>query len=208
MYKCLIGIILILVISSQAWTATIEIMNDPAAMISGSQIFEATDGAETLRVEVQYAVYYIGDYPGNDPSNGTEYVYAYQIFNDIDTQSHSVSSFTVGLPAERECRPAVIGFDRDYMDTEDEGVAPTLFAITDDSAAWTFLYDTISAPDEYSKVLFFASPCPPGDGTASVQDGGLSDFGPIPVPMIIPEPITILSLGLVQLLIRVVKQKE
>ena len=208
MYKYLIVVVFSVIISSQAWAATIEIMNDPAAMISGSQVFEATDGAETLRVEVQYAVYYIGDYPGNDPSNGTEYVYAYQIFNDIDTQSNSVSSFTVGLPAVSECRPAVIGYDRDYMDTEDEGVAPTLFAITDDSAAWTFLYDTISAPDEYSKVLFFASPCSPGEGTASVQDGGLSDFEPVPVPVIIPEPITILWLGLVQLLIRVIKLKE
>lgn len=208
MYRYLIGVVFIVIISSQAWTATIEIMNDPAAMISGSQVFEATDGAKILRVEVQYAVYYIGDYPGKDPSNGTEYVYAYQIFNDIDTQSTSVSSFTVGISAESECRSAVIGYDRDYMDPGDEGVTPTLFAITEDSAVWTFLYDTVSAPDEYSKVLFFASPCPPGEGTASVQDGGLSDFEPIPVPMIIPEPITILWLGLIQLLFRVVKQKE
>jgi len=207
MCRYLITALFIVIISSQAWTATIELMNDPAAMISGSQLFEATDGVEILRVEVQYAVYGIGDYPGNDPSNGTEYVYAYQIFNDVDTQSSSVSSFTVGIPAENECRPAVVGYDRDYMDPEDEAVAPTLFAITEDSAAWTFLYDTVAAPDEYSKVLLFASPCPPGGGTASVQDGGLSDFESVPVP-IIPEPTTILWLGLVQLLIRMVKQKE
>ena len=196
MYRNAAIVIILVALCGAAWSATL--MTDPAAMagFQGSKIYQATEGGRVLEVRVEYAVYAPGNYPGNDPSNGTGYVYAYQIFNDIEAQSSGVSSFTVEIPEFGDpARPTVIGYDANYMDAGGTGVVPTLFAVTSDSAAWTFLLDTIDAT-EHSKVLFFASPVGPDWGTGSVQDGGMSDFEMVPTPVPEPGVVAVLLAGL------------
>lgn len=61
---------------------------DPDAIVKGFVTFSGTDAttSETFSMEMDYAVFAPGAYPasynGTDPSDGTRYVYAYQVFVD------------------------------------------------------------------------------------------------------------------------------
>ncbi len=150
----------------------------------------------TIDVDVEYAVYQPGDYGGSgtDPSDGTEYVYAYQIFNDL-AGNEPVSSFSVGLDAGAD--PDDIGSDAGSGTTG--GTVPSASAFSGSpptSAVWYFYLNTIdpTPTNEYSEVLLFTSPYGPQWAPGSLLDSGLSDKHDLPSP--IPEPATLALMAL------------
>ena len=165
---------------------------DPAAMPgwSGTVNFFGTDGTNVLDVDIEYAVYNLGAYPGSDPSGGTKLIYAYQIFNNINPVSVNVTNFTVKL----------IPGSSHYTINDDPGygilggVAPIVSGFTATSAAWNFLGNTVDY-GEYSTVLFFTSLDIPVMDSAQVDDSGISAAGQLPTPsgVPIPEPSIIVS---------------
>lgn len=162
--------------------------DDPNAMSAwrGVRRFIASDSAHTLEVDVDYAVYAPGDFGGGlDPSGGTEYLYAYEILNTVNSDSVEVSSFTVGL--ETMSQAGNIGTDGGPPGIPG-GVSPAAQGVTGSSAVWSFLFDQVGYGED-SVTLIYTSPFAPQWLTASVHDGGLSDKELLPSP--IPEPATV-----------------
>jgi len=162
----------------------------------GTQQFSVTSGVKKLQVDVEYAVYAPGKYglSGTDQSLGTQFVYAYQVFNDL-LGNEPVSSFSVGL--DPTANVANIGSDAGSGTLG--GTAPTASAFTGSpptSAVWYFFMNTIDPPlaNEYSTVLLFTSPYGPQWAPATVMDGGLGNTHDLPSP--IPEPATMALVGL------------
>lgn len=140
-----------------------------------------------LDVELDYAVFDIGDYPGSDPSGGNEYVYAYQIFSN-NASTVSITAFSVGLADGSGA--GNIGDDTSaFQPGVSGGVSHDLASIGSSSAHWGFGW---SAGEEIpagsnSTVLIFTSPNGPQWNSATVTDGGL----PVPggdLPSPVPEP--------------------
>jgi len=73
---------------------------------TGTQLFSSDFGGFTVNASVDYAVFAPGAFgvafPGQDPSNGSDYVYAYQINNLPGTipAATAISQFTVGLDGD------------------------------------------------------------------------------------------------------------
>ena len=170
----------------------------------GTQQFYATSGVTKLQVDVEYAVYAPGKYglSGTDPSGDTQFVYAYQVFNDL-LGNVPVSSFSVGL--DPTANVANIGSDAGTGTPG--GTAPTASAFTGTpptSAVWYFFLNTIDPPpaNEYSTVLLFTSPYGPRWAPGSVLDAGLSDQQVLPSPLPEPATMALMALGGVGLLAR------
>ncbi|MGB2975715.1 MAG: PEP-CTERM sorting domain-containing protein [Phycisphaerae bacterium] len=187
------------------------IAGDPNAMPAwqGTQQFYATSGVRTLQVDVEYAVYAPGNYglSGTDPSGDTQYVYAYQVFNDLGG-NRPVSSFSVGL--DPTANVANSGFDAGSGTLG--GTAPTASGFIDvppTSALWSFLLNTIDPPpaNEYSTVLLFTSPYGPQWAPATVIDGGLGNTQDLPSPTPEPATLALMALGGVGLLARRRREK-
>lgn len=172
---------------SLAWGSLMH--EDPLAMSAwrGTETFYSTDGSYELNVEVDYAVYAPGTYPGADPSGGTDYVYAYEARNLIDSASAEVSVLTVGLAPKNGARNIVADSSSGAPGTPG-GVVPGSTRIGSTSARWYFTSDPIVYGED-SAALVFTSPHGPRWMTGSVADGGLSDAGPVPSPT--PEPNTL-----------------
>jgi len=165
------------------------LMSDPAAMPAwqGSKTFYATDGIHLVDVQVEYAVYAPGAFPGDDASGGTDYVYAYEIFNDFDPDSLAISILTVGLMPG--CGAHNIGWQAGPPG-QVGGAAPDFASISVSalSARWFFITDTVNYAED-SATLVFTSPKEPRWMSGSVTDGGVSVFESLPSPM--PEPATL-----------------
>ena len=177
------------------------LVSDPNAMPvwQGTQQFNDTWGGATLQVDVEYAVYAPGNYSIiADPSGGTEFVYAYQIFNDL-AGNVPVSTFSVGL--DPAANVANIGFDAG-SGTTPGGTTPSSSAFNGGppptSAVWGFPLD----PPKYSTVLLFTSPYGPQWAPGSLLDSGLSDKQNLPSPMPEPASLALMALGGVGLLAR------
>ena len=148
----------------------------------------------------------------NDPTGGNFFVYAYQIFDDPDTDG-GVQSMSLGLDAD-ENPPFggsfVVPLSAFTVDTP--GVEGTGLPFAPDpptQAQWSFPFpDTVSA--EASTILFFASPFGPqadrgtlvADGFGAATLGPADSIGPPPpegdawLPSPTPEPATMALLGL------------
>ncbi|MEA3367807.1 MAG: PEP-CTERM sorting domain-containing protein [Planctomycetota bacterium] len=185
----------VIVAGSGSAALAAPLVSDPNAMSAwqGTQAFSASDVGATLQVDVEYAVYAPGAYgaSGTDPSGGSDYVYAYQAFNDQGGTS-PLSTLTVGLGTGSGA--ANIGSDP--SSGTPGGTAPTVSAFSGappSSAGYYFWRNTIDPPAEYSEVLLFTSPNGPRWASAAVVDSGLSDSQPLPSP--VPEPATLALLA-------------
>lgn len=158
-----------------------------------------------LAVDVEFCVYAPAEegQPSNfdlafdadvDPSDGTDYVYAYQLLNDLvdhpwdDLEQRSpVSRFTIYLSGEDE-EPVHIGsIDGDGVNVTSSAFEPT--PGPPNTAGWDF-----SPKVEYmqvSDVLFFTAP----GGPEPDQGSMLGDVGAkrldMPSPSTAPEPVTL-----------------
>ncbi len=160
----------------------------------GSQAF----ASGSMTANVDYAVYAPGNFAGDaltpDPSGGTEYVYAYQVF---PTGTDPVTFMTVGLVTGNGAHNAT----QYTLYGGAGGIPATAWTVQSSSAAAAFLIPELTSPS-FSQVMVFTSPNPPTFTFASVGDGGQSDQQILPTP--IPEPayLAFLALGLGALLRR------
>lgn len=165
---------------------------DPAAMLAwqGTQHYQASDATYLLDVDVDYAVYAPGAYPGADPSGGTDYVYAYEIFNTVNAGSVEAGLLLVGLQQSSGARN--IGLDvSSGAPGLAGGVTPDITYIGATGAGWSFSVDTVDYGED-SVTLILTSLNGPTWQYASVADGGLSAERELPSPL--PEPATLLLL--------------
>lgn len=169
--------------ASVAYAGPLGLDANGMAGFTGSAAFSSGD----LQATLDYAVFAPGDFIGTDPSGGSEYVYAYQVFNT--STGRSVDTFSVGLLAGHGAGNA--GAEPGYPQVG--GVAPTLVTIGADSVVADLLTPAV-APGGFSQVVIFTSPNGPTFASASVRSGGVvaQEMAPTPVP----EPATIGLLGL------------
>ena len=170
---------------------------DPTAIpeFTGTASFNADD---QLLVEVDFAVFRAGVYPndginGNDPSNGTEFVYAYQAFNI--SPARPMTTLSVQVLDGSGAHNAIA----DVLHELIGGLEPTFMEIDPISMSFVNRFtDPPLNPDEYSSVVLFTSPNEPMFAPATVQSGGLSDQKMVPTP--VPEPTSSVLLGFLVLI--------
>ena len=174
---------------SSSATHAMPLNGDSAASTSGLMNVQVMESTGQLDANIEYAVYAPGSYPGTDPSAGSNWVYAYQVFNN-STGSVDLSQLSVGrLPGSTVNN---VGHDPSYG-TLSAGHIPTLMLQTSSSVIWNFLNSLID-PGEFSDVLLFTSPNSWSMGPGSIQNGGLAQTTTLPTP--VPEPATMLILSL------------
>ena len=133
---------------------------------------------------------------GFDPAERGDYVYAYQIFNDLvehpcdpAEDRDYVSGFSVGLthipdPLDEPGNEIPIG----YIDGP--GQAPLLSYFAPGTATWKFI--PTMTYGLFSDILYYTSPYGPGWDNATVT-GYEADTQQLPSP--VPEPATMLLMG-------------
>ena len=166
-----------------------------------------------LAVTVEYAVYaptqFNLSFPGADPSAGTEFIYAYQVFNNLTPHpgwpawqgsEDYVTKFSVGMTGLDE-QPSNAGF------VAGTGQAPSSSNLPSGSAGWTYrassnklLYGATSA------VLYYASPFGPEWDDGTVQ-GYNSITLPLSMPSPTPEPTSLCLLALGAIISRIARPK-
>ena len=157
-------------------------------------VFSNTTGGVTLLANVEYAVYAPGQFGTSaalglpaaaDPSHGTQYVYAYEIFNQNVPGHALVSTMTVALtptgnPANiTHVSANVVGGMSPFASQFIPAGTPKT------SAKWTWLSNL--TPGTHSDILLFTSPNPPRLVTSSML-GGSNTLDAELLPSPVPEP--------------------
>lgn len=173
-----------------AFYAEASLYNDPAAMpgFQNKTSFSVSSSGSNLKVDAEYAVFSPGTYSGTDISGGSQYIYAYQIFNSSQSNV-AVDFFSVGILVGSSVSTV-------YTDTGygiPGGVVPFAFHFSQ-SAGYTFFSSALN-PRQCSDVLLFSSMHLPTMGFGTISGGGLSVTGSLPTPLIVPEPATILFIA-------------
>ena len=169
-----------------------SLYNDPAAMpgYTNKTSFDITLLGIELKADVEYAVYAPGTYPGSDFTGGNEYIYAYQIFNDLKADV-AIDFFSVGIIG-----PATVNniyTDDTYGYSPPSAIEPAISSIFAQSAGFIFAGQSLN-PRRWSSVLIFSSVHSPTIGFGAVSGGGLCGMGSLPTPAILPEPATIVMI--------------
>jgi hypothetical protein len=142
----------------------------------------------TTSADVDFAVYQPGNFnlsfPGQDPSGGSDYVYAYQVFN----LASAISSMTVGLDGDEPLGSIT------WL-TGTGTVDPTAASFSGGaltSADWDF--GTNIASSQSSSILIFTATAPPEWDSTTVMGNPLPAGGTVPSPL--PEPASLSLLAL------------
>jgi hypothetical protein len=186
----IIAAFVLLVIVFMPTASQAELMDHFGQAISDYKGSLALSGGGVPTLSVEYAVFSPGNFGSGDPSNGLQYVYAYQLICDA-TSPVPISKFTVGL--DPDVSATGIG-ELDDSGVTGIGVAASSYNITtgptDNSAVWN--YSPRIAAGAKSKLLLFVSPYEPKWLTCTVKGSAMAETGPVPSPM--PEPGTLLIL--------------
>jgi len=160
----------------------------------GSASFLGSNGPNILDANVEFAVYAPGSFSTSsalgfpaDPSGGASYVYAYEIFNDLEGNA-KVTSLSVHL--EPGSFPANI---TDFPGTPELGLAPAIDQFVPagnpkTSAKWSYVNNFSTGL--HSDILVFTSPFAPHDVLASMIGGSATGASAL-LPSPVPEPATI-----------------
>jgi hypothetical protein len=161
---------------------------------------------------IDYAVYAPGQFnlsfPGQDPSNGTRYVYRYRL-NNLSTSEDYIRKLTVGLVGATQaanCKYIEPGPIYTGGSVAPLGQVALIGSPNPTSAVWTYAApgNVLSAGNS-SKMLIFTSPYAPTLRRATIlsaatgthyEDGDgqhNSWMGDVPSP-VVPEPTTLFSL--------------
>ncbi len=169
---------------------------------TGSQAFSVTNNGDLLEVDVDYAVFAPGDYPGagvagTDPSGGGDYVYAYQAYVST-TGNVGMSQLSLGLLDDDFVNPQPDPLNVAFYDTLHEttgGDVPSNSFLMSASVLvwWRFTTSEVS-PGDHSVVVLITSDFGPTFEPASVTGGGMSAQETLPSPL--PEPTTVALMGL------------
>jgi hypothetical protein len=197
------GYALLLVVCISSLAVGDLLSTDPAAIPGwqGTRHYSVV-GVGSLKVDVDYAVYAPGQlatstvldaptYPGAD----TQYVYAYQIHNNIGGSQY-LETLSVGFQdqvdfdslTEPPELPSNIGFLAGL------GNVPTntSFSTGLTSARWSFVPTNVEI-GQHSTVLIYTSPYPPEWDKASIQ-GGFAMIATENLPSPVPEPASVFLL--------------
>jgi len=155
---------------------------------------------EILAVNVDYCIYapgYFGLYYA-DPTEGAEYIYAYQVFNDIDPHPayavgydpDYVSWFTVGLDADEQAANGGYVPGTGAVPESWDTLTPTSTEMT-----WQWTQEAMGYP-AVSAVLFYSSPFgPQSEFGSAMARGWQTGNGELPNPMPEPASAGLLLLG-------------
>jgi hypothetical protein len=183
-------------------TATIQFEEDNGKFVDGSIDFAVYDKG-----------HFNSSFPGQDPSNGTRYVYRYQLYNNSSaTSTDYMKLLTVGLAGDGDTQAAnCTWIDPGIGSYPSGGVVPTsgassIIGTPATSVVWSFQSPRVQ-PNTHSYMLIFTSPFSPKYRTASVNSsntpshytdnqGGQHNqwWGQVPSP--IPEPASWISLAM------------
>jgi hypothetical protein len=180
----------------------------------GSLNMDGDNTAHTkyLHLKVEYAVYAPGtsfdaSFPGLDPSNGTQFVYAYQIFNTGISTDEKIMSLTVGL--DKAALPANISETANPTPLGVSSYSKSLSGTPPTSAVWSYLVAPMGSGyivpgtggTSRSKILFFTSPNGPGLDHASAVGTNATGATGYYLPSPVPEPTTLIILAVVGILL-------
>ena len=166
--------------------------------------FLASNSERALDIQVDYAVFAPGQFPGSyTPFAGfaapaaNEYVYAYQIYNVGTAHGGTSGSAFSQLAVDILSPVSSLGKDESGAGpTGDAGGLSTSFAfLSQQGASYLFLVPALQV-DQYSVVLFLTSTYGPSFAQATVYDHGLSATGNLPMPLPTPASASLLVLGL------------
>jgi hypothetical protein len=158
----------------------------------GSAAFTGNVGPAILDANVEFAVYAPGSFglsfpPIDDPSGGTQYVYAYQVFNNGPTANTRVQELSIFL--EPNLNPVTA-----TGDTPAGGLAPNLVQIPiggtgQSNVKWTWVNPLFNV-GLFSDIVLFTSPYAPHYVLSSVK-GGSTTIASNALPSPVPEPSTV-----------------
>jgi hypothetical protein len=195
MCKAISAAVVLTVLLGGGTAGAVALQSDPNGMPAWQGVQQFRSLMNVLSVDIEYCVYEPGKFDdtwGLDPSGGTDYVYAYQVFNDLDphpTQNPpmkgSLSHFSVHLDDNEQA--ANIGF------VAGTNVDPSNSAFTLHTAGWDFVNPALDYMD-ISDVLYFTSPFGPEWDDGAITGAGLGDQQDMPSPT--PEPTTLTLLGI------------
>jgi hypothetical protein len=186
----------------------------------GTKTFNFHEEAQGVDVNgsIDYAVYDKGQFnlsfPGQDPSDGTQYVYRFQLFNNSVTSGDFLKKLTIGLMNIQN----VSNWNCTWIEPDTGGytsgdIAPKssqVGFVGTTSVNWGFSASTLQ-PGLSSKMLIFTSPNPPTLASATLNSRATSSHfiengieynwweGQLPSP--VPEPSTICGLMMAGMLL-------
>jgi len=197
-----------------ATTAKAELITYFSNALSGWSGTTTFSSAGKLFVDVEYAVYAPGsfdaNFPGKDPSDNNQYVYAYQLINNA-TSTDNIQKITLGL--DSLALPANISEIDDPNLPSGTVSNPSFTGSPPGSAAWTYTTDVNVQPGGKSKILIFTSPNGPKLASSTMRGFAVGVIGNVPggLPSPVPEPAALLGLvtvGCVFVLVRQFRRKS
>jgi uncharacterized protein (TIGR03382 family) len=165
-----------------------------------TQNFLSTVGTQTLDINVDYAVWGPGQFPGNyvpfagfTPLVPSDYVYAFQVYDNGPGNGQSTRQFSqLGI---NSIGGTVSSLGKDpTFDPSGVDVDTNFAFLSPQGASYQFLVPAIGI-NQFSVVLLLSSPQAPNFAQASVFDSGLSAHGNLPMPTPAPGTIPLMALG-------------